>query len=111
MVGSSLSRLVGNGSVMFYVNFSVACSVGFCASRFPSMSSVMVVSTLIKLWAPFFTRERLSDDLRLVVVVSNKAFGVDLGTAVPKGQVTRISVEVNGIIVDRLLGHIYRTRY
>ena len=34
-----------------------------------------------------------------------------MGTAVPEGQVTRISVEVNGIIVDRLLGHIYRTRY
>ena len=42
---------------------------------------------VIKLWASFFTRERLSDDLRLVVVVSNKAFGVDLGTAVPEGQV------------------------
>ena len=64
-------------------------------------------STLIKLWAPlFFTRERLSDDLRLIVVVSNKAFGVDLGTAVPEGQVTRIFVEVIGIIVDRLLGHL-----
>ena len=63
------------------------------------------------LGSPSFTKEHLSEDLRLVIVVCNTAFGVDLGTAVPDGQVTRLSVEVNGIIVDRLLGHIYRTRY
>ena len=75
------------------------------------MSSVMVVSALIKRWAPFFfSRDRLSHDLRLVIVVCNTAFGVDLGTAVPEGQLTRLSVEVNGIIVDLLLGHICRTR-
>ena len=54
VLGGVVTFSLDHGSMMFHVSFSVAGSVGFRASLFPSMSSVMVVPTLIKLWAPFF---------------------------------------------------------
>ena len=95
---------------MLHVICSIACSVGFWFFAL-SVSVFRHGGVRINLaLGTFFTRKRLSDYIRLVIVVCNPAFGVDFATAVPEVQVTRLSVEVNGLLVDLSLGHICRTR-